>query len=447
MPTETPLNKVRFVFRTLNTCFFERGNCKQAHQYASNAEEYLSQGLLISAAEEHYKSAEAFLQCVDQTSDEGTKRTLRMLYNEHNKAGKELQKKIAKLTEEGKDPSLPQASPTHLRERNLDYQPSQNASASYFPPRSRLGDSSYPIDESYMTILNLNGMKSESQDTFTQFWRNLEGMLDNLSQPVAFATAPLARLSSEDRLRRSNNLNRDNAGGTGDAIRSSHSQCHCYYRVSADRLSSTVTALSDPYDSEEVTADEGSSTDEAFFIVPSAGSTSLSTKLRKENESLKLQLVALQRRFEIAERMRIEQDEQLRERIEIARREAQRVKSSGFLPPRPSHPSPDLSVLSIPPIPTFPQTIGNRDRESQFTRRVKDLEEEVRTVRLENEKQRAMITKFRERWEKLKESAKRKRNAKLNAGTDNIRDQRIEEEAEADLAAEEGEPGSVNTDS
>jgi len=413
MPPETPLNK--------------------AHQYASNAEEYLSQGLLKPAADEHHKSAEAFLQCVDQTSDQGTKRTLRMLYNEHNKAGKELQRRIAKLTEEGKDPNLPQQSPTHLRERNFNHQPSENASASYSPPRTRLGDSSYPIDESYMVL----GQQSESQDTFTQFWRNLEGMLDNLSQPVAFATAPLARLASEDRLRK-NNLDGDNAGARGKTVRS---------RASADRLSSTVTALSDPYESEEVTADEGSPTDEAFFIVPSAGTTSLTTKLQKENESLKLQLVAFQQKFEIAERMRIEQDEQLRERIEIARREAQRVKSSGFLPPRPSHPSPDLSALNIPPIPTFPQLIGNRDRESQLTRRVKDLEEEVRTVRLENEKQRAMITKFRERWEKLKESAKRKRNAKLNAGTDNIRDQRIEEEAEGDLTAEEGEPGSANIDS
>jgi hypothetical protein len=58
-----------------------------------------------------------------------------------------------------------------------------------------------------------------------------------------------------------------------------------------------------------------------------------------------------------------------------------------------------------------------------------------------------MIIKFRDRWEKLKASAKRKRNAKATAGTDNIRDQRIEEEAEGDVAIEEGVPDSVNTDS
>ena len=33
--------------------------------------------------------------------------------------------------------------------------------------------------------------KSELSSSFAQFWKLLEGMLDQLSQPVAFATAPL----------------------------------------------------------------------------------------------------------------------------------------------------------------------------------------------------------------------------------------------------------------
>lgn len=38
-------------------------------------------------------------------------------------------------------------------------------------------------------------------DTFNQFWKDLEGMLDNLSQPVAFATAPLARFGGPESAR------------------------------------------------------------------------------------------------------------------------------------------------------------------------------------------------------------------------------------------------------
>lgn len=33
--------------------------------------------------------------------------------------------------------------------------------------------------------------QSEPGDAFNQFWNAMQGMLDNLSQPVAFATAPL----------------------------------------------------------------------------------------------------------------------------------------------------------------------------------------------------------------------------------------------------------------
>lgn len=41
--------------------------------------------------------------------------------------------------------------------------------------------------------------------------------------------------------------------------------------------------------------------------------------------------------------------------------------------------------------------------------RIKELEEENRQLRLQNEKQQALMNKYRERWEKLKESAKKRR--------------------------------------
>jgi len=85
-----------------------------------------------------------------------------------------------------------------------------------------------------------------------------------------------------------------------------------------------------------------------------------------------------------------------------------------------------------------PSVTGGRDREAQFLRRIRELEEEVRSVRSENEKQKAMIAKFRERWERLKESAKRKKNAKATGQTDihSVRE-RIDEDPEAEEAAEE----------
>ncbi|KAG8681653.1 hypothetical protein FRC09_017331 [Ceratobasidium sp. 395] len=44
--------------------------------------------------------------------------------------------------------------------------------------------------------------------------------------------------------------------------------------------------------------------------------------------------------------------------------------------------------------------------------RIAELEEEIRQLKSENEKQATQMAKYRDRWEKLKESAKRKRAAK-----------------------------------
>ena len=52
-----------------------------------------------------------------------------------------------------------------------------------------------------------------------------------------------------------------------------------------------------------------------------------------------------------------------------------------------------------------------------------------------------MIVRFRERWEKLQESAKRKKEAKAAVETTNVVGQRIEEDPEAEAAAERDEVG------
>ena len=105
----------------------------------------------------------------------------------------------------------------------------------------------------------------------------------------------------------------------------------------------------------------------------------------------------------------------------------------------------NLPLVTIPGI--------NSTREAQYARRIKELEDEFRALRAENEKnvcfhstrrtlsesgchQKAMIVKFRERWDKLKESAKRKKEAKMSAEatTTGAREKIVEEpEAEEEL--------------
>jgi hypothetical protein len=51
----------------------------QAHQHATNADEFIAKGLLIPAAEEHQKSADAFQSCIEASNDENVC-VLRLLY-------------------------------------------------------------------------------------------------------------------------------------------------------------------------------------------------------------------------------------------------------------------------------------------------------------------------------------------------------------------------------
>lgn len=160
----------------------------QAHQHAANADENIAQGLLVPAAEEHRKAAEAFASCIDQSGDENVcpiffyslpyslliirirfqaKRTLRMLHNEHTKAAKELERRIAKLREDGIDPALPQK-PTPQRPRATAPQSPAIVTARMPPPTSpspppqahghgrpgwtRMSESQGVGDESFMVL-------------------------------------------------------------------------------------------------------------------------------------------------------------------------------------------------------------------------------------------------------------------------------------------------------
>ena len=85
-----------------------------------------------------------------------------MLYNEHSKAGKELQRKIAKLREENKDPSLPQRVPSRSQSSTpagaavpaISSSVSAPPSAPSPPPHlsTRLSDSQQMVEESFMLL-------------------------------------------------------------------------------------------------------------------------------------------------------------------------------------------------------------------------------------------------------------------------------------------------------
>jgi hypothetical protein len=126
------------------------------------------------AAKEHYEAAQAYHKCAEEHSDPKVgfpldcivlslimrrfqmRGTLTMLYNNHCKVGKELQRKIEALRKEGKDPNSARPSPPR---RQTSAGPSKSdphalrpasPSSSHQAPRSN--DMHHTVDESFMLL-------------------------------------------------------------------------------------------------------------------------------------------------------------------------------------------------------------------------------------------------------------------------------------------------------
>ncbi|XP_006458434.1 hypothetical protein AGABI2DRAFT_190715 [Agaricus bisporus var. bisporus H97] len=433
-----------------------------AHNHAANAEEHMNSGRIDLAMEEHFKAATAYMAAIERSHDESAKRTLRMLHGEQIKAGRDLQRKVEKLKEEGKDPSQPQpksSAPTANAHQVMHTQRALNSSPKI---PSRIGSPQPPqrmidtVDESFML---LGGQRSEPGDPFTQFWNIMQGMLDTLSSPVAFATAPIGNPENADIQNSSPNgsaanllsrvssasgslIKRDSSFGNIDteadepifarlgrtlgkakeSIRQNYAQKSSHLNAAED---------DDDEDFDESLFDDSDELSESFLVIPSG---SEQAALRKENTSLKLDLVAAQKRLEMVEKrlhLREKQDQQLRDSIYQATREAQRVMGASV-----HRGVPDLGTLNLN-VPSLPiPGVAPPNRENQYLQRIKELENEVRQARIENEKNQAMIRKYRERWEKLKESAKKRKDAKAAAiaAASPVREKIVEEpEVEEEL--------------
>ncbi|KAH9483759.1 hypothetical protein JR316_0003235 [Psilocybe cubensis] len=430
-----------------------------AHQHAANADDYLAKGLIVMAAEEHYQASVSYIAAIERSNDESAKRTLRMLYNEHCKAAKELQRKIDQLKAEGKDPSLPQKSdipknPPPRQNSNSYAGPSRVNTSSPQPLRAAMTDSQNAGDESFML---LGGQRSDPGDAFNQFWNIMQGMLDNLSQPVAFATAPLddpefpnspSAEKKPEETRKDDNLSSDTdadepifsrftrkIGMSREGSKSSRSRKNSHETANTNLKKA---AYEDDDDFEDF-LEAGDDLSGSFFLIPSGAEPSPAV-LKKENETLKAEINSMKSRLEATER-------------------AQRALGTSTMLQRPGPPL-DFSSLNID-VPAVPIPGINTGREAQYARRVKELEDELRLMRVENEKnvrhrpsfslvntntetsilQKLMIAKFRERWEKLKDSAKRKKEAKAaaEAASTGVRE-RIIEEPEAEEELDESNP-------
>ncbi|KAG7092269.1 hypothetical protein E1B28_008632 [Marasmius oreades] len=317
-----------------------------AHQHAANAEDHSSNGLLIPSAEEHLKAAEAYMAAIARTNDDSTRRTLQMLHNEHKRSHLELQRKISRLKEEGKDPNEPQ-------KPEVQRAPSSNSVSTFTQPMSSPSPArplmeSTTVEESFMV---LGGQRSDPGDAFNQFWTIMQGMLENLSQPVAFATAPLGTSSEPSRPEEHHSSDTDYT----DAEERLSSRLSRKLKLGGKSVKSQLTAGGRGSPAIETSTQEGDFDDdfsdegayhyphcdlktypfsgddlsESFLVIPSEATM---RALKQENIALKGQVGLLQHRLEATERvlrLRKEQDHYLRDSILQASKEV--VRHSLFL--------------------------------------------------------------------------------------------------------------------
>lgn len=155
---------------------------------------------------------------------------------------------------------------------------------------------------------------------------------------------------------------------------------------------------------------------DSFCLIPSKADPSAAS-LKEENAALKAELEKQRQQLanmELALKVRQEQDLQLRDSIMLARKEvrlllpywhdiyswhvhrlqAHRAMISSNVLQRPAQPPAapvDIAALNInvpPPVPAPVAALNaGRERDPQLVRRVRELEEEVRNLRAESEKQ------------------------------------------------------------
>ncbi|KIY67716.1 hypothetical protein CYLTODRAFT_431207 [Cylindrobasidium torrendii FP15055 ss-10] len=373
------------------------------HVHAANAEDHLNNGLLPSASEEHTKAADAYLSAANRSTEASAKRTLLMLHKEHAKAAQDLDRRITKLRDEGKDPSVPQ-------KRDLPKKPSTprrsaagRVGASSLRP---MGDSAHApegtVDESFML---LGAQRSDPGDAFNAWWNTVQTRFDQHSEAVAFASAPLAHDPAGTATPPQHRSSRRDGSLSSDTDLDEPMVSRFTKRFGLSSNKPTRRQQYPPLSAEqqkEVDDLAGDELSESFFVIPEPEPSPYDA-LKLENESLRRRLEQMEKILKV----RNEQDLQLRDSVYQATRE---IATRAGMGASVTLPRIDASTPGPVPLPGY-QTA----REGQYARRVKELEGELTSVKAENEKHKEMIVKFRQQWAKLKENHRAKKEAQAKA--------------------------------
>nr|XP_018266551.1 uncharacterized protein I303_00526 [Kwoniella dejecticola CBS 10117]OBR88709.1 hypothetical protein I303_00526 [Kwoniella dejecticola CBS 10117] len=260
------------------------------------------------------------------------------------------------------------------------------------------------------------GSPPETLDLFSRFWGMLENMIEEVSGPVMFATAPVDRAQTSAA---------PASNPTLDPRRSSREKDKRRTGTKPEKENAMAEDSFYLVKNRKGKGKETESTDEEDEQVhrPTSSTRLTAEELSLENASLKTSLDTLAIHAETLDQSNKALKTQLEERekglkviMEGLKKEAGRVKAGQEV-----WKSQILanSLMSSANPARMPGTSGTNasgsGKDDISKKRIKELEEEVKNLRNENEKQKDQIGRYKERFEKIKMNAKAKKEAKLAA--------------------------------
>ncbi|KAJ3253349.1 hypothetical protein HK103_000728 [Boothiomyces macroporosus] len=398
-----------------------------AHQFATNAEEYMEKGDLANACTAHFRAAgrndlikEQYLLAMNDTTDpevslinQQAVKTLKLLYASHTRNGKELQRRLNSpptirhqqsapvitskssgkeerriSSEFGKGAVHLYSNPKRTQEKEPDMgsrqffmgQPMEsiNLQAQNLSPMVNASVAQVPVENSELLNSELNSylvldqdakeVKSDEDDPFDKFWDAVEGLVQKISGPVAFTTAPISK-SDEHKF------------NVLDSTLPNSTFLNSYMIIPPNSKTKQ-----DPHTNPAFTTNVRTKTLEEYQI---------------ENEQLKHTVDQLTKR--VAELEKTQQENtMLRSSIIQFRQDVQKHRqlNQSIPPGRPQRSKLSMSVM--PAVPTQPESTDVGGLQS----RIKELEAQLKIVSEQHQQQ-------LRKWEKLKETAKKKRESKL----------------------------------
>ncbi|GAN01806.1 conserved hypothetical protein [Mucor ambiguus] len=407
------------------------------HRFVVEAENHEDNENWLKAAEAHSKAAEQFEIAINDSVEDEAIRTLRLLSSNHQKKANELNRKAQRLIKAAAKNRMHHMVGSRGGLRNALSASQQQQHHPHFHTSHEYGSASTSnsssiisrlagihastvdsgdIGESYTLLPNIERQELD----FLKFFESVNQLVENVCNPaVAFTSAPL----NENDIPIPDEVDVDE----------SPSILQQSYNNPNTMMMDSYFIVTDPKDESMVTAIQKQLGSLSIHGVSASNATD---GCKLENQKLRIELAHLKKRLKslqtAAEENNMLKSSVLQFRDDV-HKQAKRIMQSHH--ESSMRASSSLIAGGGGPNPMnfgsrhSPLAAGNGNGNHDLTSRLRDLEEENKRLRLQNEKQKVLVDRYKERWEMLKANAKKRRApSSLSTVVSNVITEELEEE-------------------